>query len=337
MLLFIANIVEQLDLAVEHLEKGDANNARFALMLSDNAIELMLHRIAQDRRRKLKSYQHLEKTYAHEAALDRAQGRHFDEKVKFARLEANLSEDQADTLMIAHAFRNEVHHVGVQHEAILRALAAFHIKTVCDFLATYSPAFMFWGSNQRLPDRAKAYFSDPGILKPGVEDEFHAACRALALKTGHSDKALAETLASHMAQTVEEKDTYIDYISTGAPRPQTRDEVVIDCQVWPLVFSEEGKRFAQKNKFPGGNMLVFLEWLAKNYPLRFKGDPIPAWKKRADKLFQERNSAKALKRYRTFMDETADLRDQIDETTSQVDNYIDEQIDRAKEARYFKE
>jgi hypothetical protein len=64
---------------------------------------------------------------------------------------------------------------------------------------------------------------------------------------------------------------------------------------------------------------------------------IPAWKKRADQLFQERNSAKALKKYRTFMDETADLRDQIDEATSQVDTYIDEQIDRAREARYFKE
>lgn len=337
MLLFLANIIEQLDLAVEHLEKGDANNARFALMLSDNAIELMLHRVAQDQKRKLKSYQHVEKTYPHRAALDRAQGRHFDEKVKFAKLDAKLSEDQADILMIAHAFRNEVYHVGVQHEAILTAVAGFHIKTVCDFLTSYSPTFMSWGSNQRLPDRAKAYFSDPGILKPGVENEFHGACRALALRTGHSDKAFAETLASHMAQTVKEKDTFIDYISTGAPRGQTRDEVVIDCQVWPLAFSEEGKRFAQDNKFPGGNMLVFIEWLAKNYPLQFKGDPISSWNKRADQLFQERNSAKALRKYRTFMDETADLRDQIDETTSQVDNYIDEQIDRAREARYLKE
>ena len=154
MLLFLANIIEQLDLAVEHLAKGDANNARFALMLSDNAIELMLHRIALDQKRKLKSYQHLDESYPHKAALDRAQGRHFDEKVKFAKLEAKLSEDQADTLMIAHAFRNEVYHVGVQHEAILTAVAAFHIKTVCDFLTGYSPAFMFWSSNQRLPERA---------------------------------------------------------------------------------------------------------------------------------------------------------------------------------------
>ena len=140
-----------------------------------------------------------------------------------------------------------------------------------------------------------------------------------------------------MAHTVEEKDSFIDYISTGAPKRQTRDQIVIDCQVWPLAFTEEGKQFAKDNGFPGGNMLVFIEWLSNNYPLKFKGDPIPAWKKRADLLYQERNSAKALKKYRTFMDETADVREQIDETTSQLDNYIDEQIDRAKEARYFEQ
>jgi hypothetical protein len=335
MLLFLANLIEQIDLAVEHLAKGDANNARFALMLSDNAVELMLHRMALDQKRKLKDYP--QGTYAHKAVLERAQGRHFEEKVKLAKLTAGLSEDQADILMIAHAFRNEVYHVGVQHEDILCAVAGLHIRTVCDFFISFAPTSMFWSSNQRLPDRAKVYFSEPGLLKPDAVTEFHAACRDLAVKTGHSDKAFATTLASHMAETVEEKDHFLEYISTGAPRQQTRDEVVVDCQVWPLAFSEEGKRFAETNKFPGGNMLAFLGWLAKTYPLQFKCDPIPSWRKRANQLFQERNSAKALKKYRTFMDETADLREQIDEATSQVDNYIDEQIERAREARHPKE
>jgi hypothetical protein len=337
MLLFLANLIEQIDVAVEHLEKGDANNARFALMLSDNAVELMPHRMAQDEKRKLKNYPHSGTTNPHKTALNRAQGRHFDEKVKFAKLTARLSEDQADILTIAHAIRNEIYHVGVQHEAILRAVAGLHIKTVCDFFFAHSPISMSWNSNQRLPDRAKAYFSDPEILMPSARDEFRTACEKLALRTSHSNKTFAEALASDMAQTIEEKDKFIDYISTSAPREQTRDEVVIDCQVWPLAFSEEGKQFARDNDFPGGNLLAFIDWLSKNYPLQFKGDPIASWKKRAKQLFQERNAAKALKRYRTFMDETADLRDRIDETTSQVDNYIDEQIERAREARYLTE
>ena len=43
MLKFLANNIEQLDLALEHCEKSDANNARFALMLVDNVVEFTLH------------------------------------------------------------------------------------------------------------------------------------------------------------------------------------------------------------------------------------------------------------------------------------------------------
>jgi hypothetical protein len=44
----LANPQEQLDLAAEHPARGNPNNARFALMLSDNIVELALHRHAKD-------------------------------------------------------------------------------------------------------------------------------------------------------------------------------------------------------------------------------------------------------------------------------------------------
>ena len=55
MLFQLANTLEQLDLAAEHLAFGDANNARFALMLCDNIIELVLHQYAKDKRAELKA------------------------------------------------------------------------------------------------------------------------------------------------------------------------------------------------------------------------------------------------------------------------------------------
>lgn len=50
MLRFLANNIEQVDLALEHVAKGDANNARFGLMLLDNVVEITLHQIAKDMR-----------------------------------------------------------------------------------------------------------------------------------------------------------------------------------------------------------------------------------------------------------------------------------------------
>ena len=84
MMNFLINIVEQIDLAKEHVAKGDANNARFGLMLIDNAVEITLHQVAKDKQRDLKSLSQRDKAYEHSAALEAALGQHFGSKLKFA-------------------------------------------------------------------------------------------------------------------------------------------------------------------------------------------------------------------------------------------------------------
>ena len=88
MLLFLASVLEQLNLALEHIAKGNVNNARFGLMLTDNAVELVLHQIAKDKASYLKSFSFLREEYEHQDALNKALGRNFDTKLKFAKIEA---------------------------------------------------------------------------------------------------------------------------------------------------------------------------------------------------------------------------------------------------------
>lgn len=116
MLLFLASVIEQLDLALGQIGKSDVHNARFELMLTDNALELILHQIAKDKASELKMFSFKEKGYAHKAALDKALGRNFDAKVKFARIEKRLSDKLAQTITVLHDYRNEVYHVGLKHK-----------------------------------------------------------------------------------------------------------------------------------------------------------------------------------------------------------------------------
>ena len=62
MLLRLAQILDQLDLALEHIQKVDPNNARFGLMLTDNAVELSLHRFAQQEGQRHRLYGWMEDT-----------------------------------------------------------------------------------------------------------------------------------------------------------------------------------------------------------------------------------------------------------------------------------
>ncbi len=65
MLRFLANNIDQLDLALEHIAKGNVNDARFGMMLTDNVVEITLHQIATDRLSDLKRFGYMRKEYSH--------------------------------------------------------------------------------------------------------------------------------------------------------------------------------------------------------------------------------------------------------------------------------
>jgi hypothetical protein len=215
MLRFLANVIEQLDVALEHLTKCDANNARFGLMLTDNIVELMLHQLAKDKKRELKTYSYKREEYKHAAALEKALGRHFESKIKFAKILGNVSDEIAETISILHSFRNEVYHIGMQHEAVLPTLATFYFEVACDFLRNYSPWGMSRGSNQRLPERAKKFLSGHSSF-PGTTEQYQLACVSLGEAAGHVPSSVAAVFSEHMATVVEQQDICIDLTAGDA-------------------------------------------------------------------------------------------------------------------------
>lgn len=134
-------------------------------------------------------------------------------------------------------------------------------------------------------------------------------------------------LADHMDEIVENQDSFIHLIATGGPRPTSRDQVILKGQAWCAAFTEGGKKFARENGCPETTVFHFFEG---NYPLQHRSDPIANWRERAGNLRRENNPNQALKKYRSFIDQTATLRESIEEGAAQVDAYIDGQIDRMR-------
>jgi hypothetical protein len=50
MIQFLADNIDQLDLALDQIAMGDRNFDRFAILLIDNVVELTLDRYAKDKR-----------------------------------------------------------------------------------------------------------------------------------------------------------------------------------------------------------------------------------------------------------------------------------------------
>lgn len=330
MLGFLANNIEQLDLALEHIVKGDVNNARFGLMLADNAVEITLHQMALDQKALLKNYAHLRENFAHVEALDAALGRDFAAKLSLARLLNKVTDAEKESFGKLHAVRNEVYHIGVRHGATLPGLARFYFHLACDVLGRYEPLWVSWSSRQKMPERAAKYLTTSLSQKA----EYAQACVSLSTACNFDKADLISLLATHMTDVIEQCDRSLDFIADVRPQKIAREHLLGDLQAWHLIFSKASnpavRQFARKHNLAAKSANEVFDFFAKNYPFPVRGDPIRSWRRRGERLRRVPDPHKALKWYFDFMSETADVRALLEEDHRQADLYVDGQIERAQ-------
>ena len=249
----MATAIDQLDLAFEHVAKGDPDNARFALMLTDNLVEITLHRFAERSLAEQKSsFRYRHQGLPLDPLLVEANGRHFDPKAKFVRSIGRVADDVSQSLIKLHLFRNDVYHVGLQHEPVLGALCNFHFRIACDVLVALAPTSWGYSPDMKLPERAAKYFGDTGHHMDAPK-RYKEACAQLKAKAVVQAPDLSGVLSGHMFQIAEEYDDRIGFLSKEGPEKRTRDQVIVDCQVWPFAFTDEGKKFSHECEIASNN------------------------------------------------------------------------------------
>ena len=142
--------------------------------------------------------------------------------------------------------------VGLQHEAILTELAAFHFHVACDFACSYEPNGLSWGSDMRLPDRSKKYLKREDQFGMDTLEEFRTGCRTLQAAHDFDPNALVASLADHADETVFNQDVCLDIIAGGVYDNQqaTRERASFIRRLgsWPSPRRE--RRMPAKTVFP---------------------------------------------------------------------------------------
>ena len=317
-----------MDLALDHLALKDINYNRFALMLVDNAMELTLHKFAEGKNSDNKMWEPLGKIKHDPKLVSAALGQHFEEKVKLAKAFKLISDETSDSINTLHSFRNQIYHLGMQHERILPAISLFYFRIACNVFERYEPEYFSWGSDEVLPHRAMKYFGAEPFDNP--RDLYKKACTRLKEVSEGISVNMVESLSLHMQETIEHADEMIDFLSCDSPEPKDRDQVIIGCQSWPFALTDKGKAFARDKNSPAKTVAEHVEWIEQNYSWPMKNDPIPSWKKRLLSLKKEKDEHSALKKYKNFMDQTESIREQINESAALLEQHIQQQIDIAR-------
>jgi hypothetical protein len=328
MLQFLADNIDQLDLALDQLAVAERNFDSFALMLIDNVVELTLHRYVQDKAGENEMWGRLGKPKHDPKIIERALGQSFDAKIKASCKLGLINESACESILNLHSFRNTAYHKGLRHEKILHSLAIFYFRNACDLLKAYEPNWWSFSSKDKISYRALKYIGKHNIHNH-VEIFKVAYARLDDVAASMSENLVAD-LSADMKETIDSIDDAISFLANDSPEKRSRDNVIVDSQAWPFGFTEEARKFAKNNGYSVSHVGPYIEWLAKNYDWPIKKDPIPSWRSRLVKLSKENDYHKALKRYCDFMHQTEDIRSQLTEAAAQLDAYIQQQIDFAR-------
>lgn len=334
MIQFLADQLDQMDLALDQLALKDRNFDRFALMLVDNAVELTLHEHAQDIRRGAEMYPPDDGRRYDPKMVTAALGPFFDAKIKLARTTKLITGELAETLQYLHGFRNSAYRRGARHNGILHALALFYARSACQLLGQYQPHFWSTSSPGCIPYRAVKYLGAVNSVSP--MEAFKLAWQRLGDVAAHHGDTLIVDLHADMTRTIDLADEQVIFLSQHPePNGTPRNQVVTGCLLWPTAFSEEGEKYAAAHGGPAPTTPDYLTWIAQNYPWPVRTDPIPSWRSRATSLAAERSSHAALKKYCEFMKQTDGLRNAIDTSANQLEAYIQNMLDSYLEERHL--
>jgi hypothetical protein len=328
----VSDHIDQLDLALDQLAMRDRNFDRFALMLVDNVVELTLHQYAQDKNTQNEMWRRFKQPETDPKAVAAALGPHFDAKVKLAKATGMISADTGETIQYLHSFRNAAYHRGLRHERILHALSLTYFREACSILADHVPGGTWMSSStDRISHRAMKYLG--GMKTPFARREsFPPAFERLRDVADAMGDTLVADLHADMERTVKRVDEALAFLeeNVSSKPKKTRKQIVVDAQVWPIAFTDEGRSFAAKNGGPDTPVPKYVEWLLANYPVPTRTDPVHSWRKRVASLKSEKKPHAALKKYCDFMNQTQEIRDRIHEHADGLESWIQDRIDEAR-------
>lgn len=356
---YILTIVEQLDRAIRELATDHPINNRLALILIDNATELMLHRQCTDRLELdsmasglWKAHQaivgggspELEHGFSEDLKRDlmtprqksQARGIYLDDKLKVLENMKDITTKERRFIAIAHDYRNELYHVGLTRDEIIRALASQYYLLSCDLFtrlgnkSVFGPSF---SSDDEYTDVAKRYLPlHSGQLRAFDVDKADLAERLRsALPAGIPD--LAATLASSARKTIKSVADEFAFLIRDNPFGFDADKMLEVAQ-WQLdlakaLVSEDVNGLWVDPNYRQGFGRVATE-LEAQWRQRHSSLPHERWTLRATAVEREPDPLTALDLYQSLREDMSYLEESILSASSELDRWLQQQVDKAR-------
>lgn len=322
----LMTVVEQLDRAASELSTDHPINNRLALILVDNATELIVHRRCMDQLM-------WHRTTASLTPKQRkmARGGFFGDKLKVINGLGDITQIERQFVNTAHHYRNELFHVGLRNDEIIRAISGEYYLLCCELFVRLKPGYRIQSSREIYTEVAKRYLP----ISDGCPDFTNVEVELLAEKLrGHYPSGipdLAMTLGKSVRKSIEEIKDDLDFLIENNSRNQDARQVIKTAQ-WQVDFKAEAQRSGLEDLERGPDIThrvaQFKKALESTWKPRFSSFPRRDWMGRASAVELETDPLQALVMYQSLRNDMAYFENAIHASASELDWWIQIEIDR---------
>lgn len=324
---YVYTCIEQLDLAARQLEEQNPSYARFALILTDNVVELIIHRVCTHELAHDDLWIKLGKPRFTPEQRKDFLGQRFDRKVKRCKDIGNISSEQSDAIQICHKYRNELYHAGLKYNDIIWDIAWYYHNIAIDLLENVFPDH-YWSSGDVVTPAIEKHAGENGKKVLSAMDEVAESLRRAKM---NRQRTLPASLSdSAVKRTDETKDSLI-FIVTDDPQKRQEDKTIIELQFFDYVRSDEplikeiwGKVTNLRQQESA------MDFIREVWKPKYACNPLPKFRKQALNIAKKSKDIDALREFERFKAEFAYLSGLIEEAAIALDQYIQLQIDIAR-------
>lgn len=327
-------IVDQLEEIKSLIQRGDISHLRIALLLLDNASEVLMFRAVTNelfyhdaRSRIFTTAQRIMPAEALEVfkqemgyePLSEKERRHllhsYEAKVDFlsrVKESRNLPEPLGRVLKTTHRYRNEAYHRDRLRKATLRPVVMVLFDIVTDLFTILSPGSVGYSSNEDWSEFCRRYgFEHPSqVLNDGGKKIVETLKAGMRLDTC----AVASSLSDHLVSRLDDIEASLEFLSKDSGAGLSPAGELRRVQFW----KEHGY-------VPQPDDPKFQRFLAPR-PV----EDISCWRLAAERLRDEGEKLLLFGKFSDLEAECEPLEEQIHEAASSLDESIQLAIDIAR-------
>ena len=265
-----------------------------------------------------------------------AKGKYLDGKLKLLLAMGNLTQAERRFIGVAHYYRDELYHVGLNHDGIIRAIAGRYFVLCCDLfvrmnnLRILGPVF---SSDDRYSEVTKRYLPLTDGRLDFFEIDYEDLAKKLRMRLPTDLPNLPQTLAGEAHDAIWEVLNNFEFLVRNNPRG-TEDKEMLEIVQWhrdleQAVEREDGHELLEDSEFRKNYLGVKTEsW--KDWMQRYTSIPSEKWYSRAGLVELETDPLVAMDLYQSLRNDMAYLEEAIKSEAQELDRWIQIEIDRIR-------